>query len=256
MTREQQLAVARIAERYGADASRLELLLLAALVAADDTQRAAQLTKLATIFGADLPSRLESVRQDWDVLPAVTRLPAIAQLLPQIGAASAAHKERWLRVVEAFARVTAPADTTAFALIRVLRHELAPRTTAAAATSAPLTAHTDAVSVLFSLVAHESGAQAPEAYRVGLQDLLPPQRRPPLIPLPLEAARVDAALAALATLHPSVRRAVCAGLARIVARNQSLSVGEADWLRTASILLEAPLPVIRLDLKFDAAASG
>lgn len=253
MTRDQQQAVTAIVERHGADAGKLELLLLAALLAPAEGPRAAQLGRLTNAFGSDLGARIEPVRVEWQATPVVARLAAIVQLLPRIDASGARERARWLLVVSAYARIAQPVDTTAFAITRVLRHALAPRRAAPAGNFPALVEHADAIGVLFSLLAHESGDGALDAYRFGLQDVLPPQRRPPLLAVPIDAARVDAAFEALATLHVAARRAVCAGLARTVARNRVLSVGEADWLRATAVLLDAPIPVLPLDLKLDAA---
>lgn len=254
LTREQQLAVTQVVETHGADAARLELLLVAALLSPGDAARAAQLQKLGTVFGSDVGIRVQPVLAAWGSVPSVGRVAAIMRLLPQVAAAPPDFRARWSRVVSAYARLAQPADTTAFAITRLLLHRLTPRAAEPAAKSPPLVEHADSIGVLFSLLAHESGAEAQDAYRIGLQDVLPPQRRPALLPTPIEAARVDAAFAALASLHLSARRAICAGLARTVARNQELSTGEADWLRASAVLLDAPMPVIRLDLRFENAA--
>lgn len=254
LTREQQLAVTQVVETHGADAARLELLLVAALLSPGDAARAAQLQKLGTVFGSDVGIRVQPALAAWGSVPSVGRVAAIMRLLPQVAAAPPDFRARWSRVVSAYARLAQPADTTAFAITRLLLHRLTPRAAEPAAKSPPLVEHADSIGVLFSLLAHESGAEAQDAYRIGLQDVLPPQRRPALLPTPIEAARVDAAFAALASLHLSARRAVCAGLARTVARNQELSTGEADWLRASAVLLDAPMPVIRLDLRFENAA--
>jgi Zn-dependent protease with chaperone function len=256
MTREQQQAITAIVERHGVDAERLELLLVAALLAPAEASRAAQLRKLAGAFGAGLAARVEPVRIEWQSLPQVARLAAILQLLPQVRGAEERVRARWLRVVSAYARIARPVDTTTFAITRVLRHALAPRRAAPAGPHPALVEQADAIGVLFSLLAHENGAGALDAYRHGLQDVLPPQRRPPLLALPIEAARVDAAFEALATLHVAARRAIGAGLARTVARNRVLSVGEADWLRATAVLLDTPVPVIPLDLRLEAAATA
>lgn len=254
LTREQQLAVTQVVETHGADAARLELLLVAALLSPGDAARAAQLQKLGTVFGSDVGIRVQPALAAWGSVPSVGRVAAIMRLLPQVAAAPPDFRARWSRVVSAYARLAQPGDTTAFAITRLLLHRLTPRAAEPAAKSPPLVEHADSIGVLFSLLAHESGAEAQDAYRIGLQDVLPPQRRPALLPTPIEAARVDAAFAALASLHLSARRAVCAGLARTVARNQELSTGEADWLRASAVLLDAPMPVIRLDLRFENAA--
>lgn len=254
LTREQQLAVTQVVETHGADAARLELLLVAALLSPGEAARAAQLQKLGTVFGSDVGIRVQPALAAWGSVPSVGRVAAIMRLLPQVAAAPPDFRARWSRVVSAYARLAQPADTTAFAITRLLLHRLTPRAAEPAAKSPPLVEHADSIGVLFSLLAHESGAEAQDAYRIGLQDVLPPQRRPALLPTPIEAARVDAAFAALASLHLSARRAVCAGLARTVARNQELSTGEADWLRASAVLLDAPMPVIRLDLRFENAA--
>lgn len=254
LTREQQLAVTQVVETHGADAARLELLLVAALLSPGEAARAAQLQKLGTVFGSDVGIRVQPALAAWGSVPSVGRVAAIMRLLPQVAAAPPDFRARWSRVVSAYARLAQPGDTTAFAITRLLLHRLTPRAAEPAAKSPPLVEHADSIGVLFSLLAHESGAEAQDAYRIGLQDVLPPQRRPALLPTPIEAARVDAAFAALASLHLSARRAVCAGLARTVARNQELSTGEADWLRASAVLLDAPMPVIRLDLRFENAA--
>lgn len=254
MTREQQRALEAFTANISADPSQLEALLLASLLAPEAERRDAQIQKLTALFGADLASRLEPLLTRWKQLPPVARLPTVTALLPQLAAAPADVRGRWLRAVEAFASIVAPTDTTRFAIARVLRHRLSGER--ATTTLSQLPARAESVGILFSLLAHESGAQAQDAFRFGLQDLLPPQRRPAFTPAPIDIARVDAALAGLATLHPSAKRALGAALARVVARDRGLSVGEADWLRATSILLDTPIPVLRLDLKFDAAAGS
>ncbi len=256
MTRTQQLALQQFTASIGDDAAQLDLLLLAALLAPEAERRTAQIQKLTGLFGAGLATRLEPMLARWNQLPPVTRLPAVTALLPQFEAAPDDARARWVRAVDAFARIVAPTDTTRFAITRVLRQRFAGGHSAAPDMPAQLPAQAEAVGILFSLLAHESGAQAQDAFRFGLQELLPPQRRPAFTPAPIDAARVDAAFAGLATLHPSARRALGAALARLVSRDQGLSVGEADWLRATSILLDTPIPVLRLDLKLDAAATA
>ncbi len=256
MTRAQQLALQQFTASIGDDVAQLELLLLAALLAPEAERRTAQIQKLTGLFGADLASHLEPMSARWDALPPVTRLPAVTALLPQFEAAPGDARARWVRAVDAFARIVAPSDTTRFAITRVLRQRFAGGYAAAPQMPAQLPAQAEAVGILFSLLAHESGAQAQDAFRFGLQELLPPQRRPVFTPAPIDAARIDAAFADLATLHPSARRALGAALARLVSRDQGLSVGESDWLRATAILLDMPIPVLRLDLKLDAAATA
>jgi Zn-dependent protease with chaperone function len=256
MTRAQQLALQQFTASIGDDVAQLELLLLAALLAPEAERRTAQIHKLTGLFGADLASHLEPMLARWNQLPPVTRLPAVNVLLPQFEAAPVDARARWVRAVDAFARIVAPSDTTRFAITRVLRQRLSGGRAAAPDMPAQLPAQAEAVGILFSLLAHESGAQAQGAFRFGLQELLPPQRRPAFTPAPIDAARIDAAFADLATLHPSARRALGAALARLVSRDQGLSVGESDWLRATAILLDMPIPVLRLDLKLDAAATA
>jgi Zn-dependent protease with chaperone function len=256
MTRAQQLALQQFTASIGDDVAQLELLLLAALLAPEAERRTAQIHKLTGLFGADLASHLEPMLARWNQLPPVTRLPAVTVLLPQFEAAPIDARARWVRAVDAFARIVAPSDTTRFAITRVLRQRFAGGYAAAPQMLAQLPAQAEAVGILFSLLAHESGAQAQDAFRFGLQELLPPQRRPAFTPAPIDAARIDAAFADLATLHPSARRALGAALARLVSRDQGLSVGESDWLRASAILLDMPIPVLRLDLKLDAAATA
>lgn len=256
LTLEQQRAVTTVVARHGDDAERLELLLIAALLAPVERARTAQLQKLAGVFGSDLAARIAPARLAWETLPAAARLAAIVQLLPRIGRADAGRRAQWLRVVRAYARLAQPADTTAFAITRVLQQTLAPRDVASTAKHPPLHECAAEIGVLLSLLAHQSGERAVEAYRSGLLDLLPPQRWPPLVPAPIDAARVDAAYAVLATLHVAARRAVCAGLARAVASDAVLSVAEADWLRATAVLLDVSTPVVRVDLRMASVAAG
>lgn len=256
LPREQQRLAQQFMTRLESLPDHCEAGFIAALLADAPAARRAQLAKLAPALGPQLFRPLEAVATAWQALPVMARLAVLEPGWPALAALATDRRERLLRVAQAFARITPPADRARFALTRMLSHRL--RGVAAEAASAQLQSELAAIGTLYSLFAHDAGDDPPAAFRAGVQAILPPQNRPALLSSPPDAAAIDAALAALATLHPNARRALCAGLTRIIAQDGWLNAAEMDWLRMTVLCLDTPMPRLPPEIKtqLDQPAAG
>ena len=85
------------------------------------------------------------------------------------------------------------------------------------------------------------------AYKAGIQGLLKPQSRPDYSDTISDAASIDAALARVAQLHPSAKRAFCDALVRALSEDDRLTAPKADLLRMICTFMDWALPSLPLD---------
>jgi hypothetical protein len=93
--------------------------------------------------------------------------------------------------------------------------------------------------------------QGTNAYRAGLMGLLTAQKWDPFPDEWLTPAQLDAAMAALAQVHPTGKRSFAEGMARVLAVGGKLTVPQVDLLRAVCMLIDCPLPVLPVDLVLD-----
>lgn len=248
LPRDQQLPANQFAALIETLPERLDAVFVNALLADAPAARRAQLAKLAPVLGAQCLQSMQRIEAAWQALPAMARLAVLEPLWPDVARLGEAPRTRLRRVAQAFARLAAPADRLRFALTRMLLHRLRESADAPAG-AAQLQSCVVEIGTLYSLFAHDAGMDPPSAFRAGVQAVLPPQNRPVLQTPPPDAAAIDAAFVALGALHPNARRALCAGLTRIIAEDGLLNAAEMDWLRMTSALLDTQMPRLPAELK-------
>jgi Zn-dependent protease with chaperone function len=246
-THSEQLVLATLATAIANDVAPSQALAVTALLAGDSTQQRAQLVRLAPLLGGGVMRAMREVAPAWAQLPEAARLPLLIERLPLIESASGGGAQM-LKIAQAFARVLAPSDRLRFVWSRILLRRLA-APGAAGRRDTALGDHAESLAVVFSMLAQESPAEPAKAYDAGMQTLLPPQRRPEFVTQALSAEQVDRALGALATLHPTAKRAVGTALERVVSHNRQLTVGEAQSLQMISIVADIEMPRLSPDTR-------
>ncbi len=130
---------------------------------------------------------------------------------------------------------------SAHLLATLLRDEIEARTPHG---TASLEAGAADIQVLFSTLARFGAPDervARMAYEAGMQAVFP-MHRPPYVVIDDWATRFGEALRELEKLHPFAKKAVIEGLVKTIAHDDTLSVSEAELLRTVCASLHCPLP--------------
>lgn len=245
LTRDQQNSVAAFLATIDGVAEPAAATVVAALLASHAARRDALRAQLQPVLGESILQHELAIRARFEALEPIARLPTVAALLPQIERADVALRAPLLTTVRAFARQAAIADSHALALTRVLLHRLGPRP-APTATPLQLGACTAETGLLLSLIARH-GSNAGFAYKAGIQGLLKPQGRPDYRDTISDAASIDAALARVAQLHTSAKRAFCDALVRALSEDDRLTAPKADLLRMICTCMDWALPSLPLD---------
>jgi hypothetical protein len=81
--------------------------------------------------------------------------------------------------------------------------------------------------------------------------MLPPQKWLPFPEVPLAPAALDVAIAAVAQIHPTGRRSISEGMARVIAVGGKLTVPQVDLLRGICLLVDCQVPLIPVDVVYD-----
>jgi hypothetical protein len=95
------------------------------------------------------------------------------------------------------------------------------------------------------------GKQGQNAYRAGLMGMLPPTKWAPYPEQPITPAALDSALTAVAQIHPTGRRSLSEGMARVIAVGGRLTVPQVDLLRGICMVVDCPVPLIPIDVVFE-----
>jgi hypothetical protein len=70
---------------------------------------------------------------------------------------------------------------------------------------------------------------------------------------PLAVASLDAAMAAVAQIHPTGKRSFSEGMARVIAVGGRLTVPQVDLLRGICLLVDCQVPEIPVDVVYEEA---
>lgn len=245
LTRDQQNSVAAFLATVDGAADQAASTVVAALLSSHAARRDALRAQLRPVLGESMLQHEQAIRARFEALEPIARLPTVAALLPLIERADARLRAPLLTTARAFARQAAIVDSHALAVTRVVLHRVGPRP-APAATPLQLGACTAEIGLLLSLLARH-GSNAEFAYKAGIQGLLKPQGRPDYSDTISDAASIDAALARVAQLHPSAKRAFCDALVRAVSEDDRLTAPKADLLRMICTCMDWALPSLPLD---------
>ena len=83
--------------------------------------------------------------------------------------------------------------------------------------------------------------------------MLMPQKWAPYPETLITPAALDAALVAIAQIHPTGRRSFSEGMARVIAVGGKLTVPQVDLLRGVCLVVDCPVPLIPIDVVFEEA---
>jgi hypothetical protein len=95
------------------------------------------------------------------------------------------------------------------------------------------------------------GKQGLNAYRAGLMGMLIPAKWAPYPEQLIAPAALDAALAGVAQIHPTGKRSLSEGMARVIAVGGRMTVPQVDLLRGTCLVVDCPMPLIPIDVVFE-----
>ena len=252
LTQEQQSAITEFLAQVEKSAVAVQATFVAAMLASEPAKWRTQLIKLAPLLGIELMKETQAQVARVGALAPPSRLPLLSDLLHALDAMEPADRKRLRAVARAFAPTVATGDMLRFAVTRMLEKRLAKATEQPP--PVPLPDRAPAVCELYAALAQcrfGVDKQGMNAYRAGLMGLLTPQKWSPLPDDLLTPAQLDAALAALAQVHPTGKRSLSEGMARVLAVGGKLTVPQVDLLRAACMIVDCPVPVLPVDVVYD-----
>jgi hypothetical protein len=165
-----------------------------------------------------------------------------------------ADRKRLRAVARAFAPTVATGDMLRFSLTRVIEARLAKA--GEPTTPVPLPERAAAVCELYAALAQcrfGAGKQGQNAYRAGLMGMLIPTKWVPYPEQLITPAALDAALASAAQIHPTGKRSLSEGMARVIAVGGRMTVPQVDLLRGICLIVDCAVPLIPIDVVFEEA---
>jgi Zn-dependent protease with chaperone function len=252
LTPEQQSSITEFLAQVEKSGIAVQATFVAGMLASEPAKWRTQLTKLAPLLGIELMKETQAQVARIAALAPPSRLPLLSDLMHALDAMDPADRKRLRAVTRAFAPTVATGDMLRFALTRMLEKQLAKA--AEQPPPVPLSDRAPAVCELFAALAQcrfGVDKQGTNAYRAGLMGLLTAQKWDPFPDEWLTPAQLDAAMAALAQVHPTGKRSFAEGMARVLAVGGKLTVPQVDLLRAVCMLIDCPLPVLPVDLVLD-----
>ena len=222
-------------------------LTLAVLLSQSAELQATQRRLLESGYGPEVTAHVFAQRDLAQSLAPELRLPAVQQLFPSLRRLSLAERQKLREVVSQLALADARVDVFECCLSLLLASTLYDELSAGAQHgSASLLQETDAIRVLFCVLATQGAkdaAQAARAYDAGISVVLP-EHRPSFGDIADWPGALRDALARLVHLRPFAKKVLIEGLVRCIAHDRTLAVAEAELLRTVCAVLHCPLPPI------------
>lgn len=252
LTQDQQAAVLKFVAHAETSHVSVQAAYVATMLAAEAAKWRTQLTRLAPLLGIELMKESQNAVGRVAALAAPARLPALTDLLPALEGLDPAERKKLRAVARGFAPTVAIGDMLRFAVTRILEKRLAKA--AEAPPPLPLPERAAAVCELYAALAQcrfGAGKQGQNAYRAGLMGMLPPQKWGAFPEALLTPAALDAALAAIAQVHPTGKRSFSEGMARVIAVGGHLTVPQVDLLRATCLVVDCPVPVLPVDVVFE-----
>jgi hypothetical protein len=249
---EQQASITTFIAQYEKHSIAVQASFVATMLASEPAKWRTQLTRLAPLLGIDLFKETQAQIARIAALAPVARLPLLVDLLVLLDTMDPAHRKRLRAVARGFAPTVATGDMLRFAVTRILEKRLAKA--AELPPPVPLPERAAAVCELFAALAQcrfGAGKQGQNAYRAGLMGMLPPQKWIPFPETLITPAALDAAFAALVQVHPTGRKSLSDGMARVIAVGGQLTVPQVDLLRAACIVIDCAVPVLPVDVVFE-----
>jgi len=243
--RELRLAMPPVLSEFVESSGRARALVLALLLSRNESVRERQLALLANSTN---DSEMAVVRETIPVaesLALMLRLPALLQIFPALRRLPIGERQKLAKLADNLIRADARVDVFEFCLAHLLstllRDELQARVPHGKLSLGE--AEPD-IQVLFAKLA-DFGATDPKqarmAYEAGMHAVLP-MHRPPWVDIENWPQRLGESLRRLEKLQPFAKKALIEGLVKTIAHDGSLSVPEAELLRTVCAGLHCPLP--------------
>jgi Zn-dependent protease with chaperone function len=233
----------------------LQGIFVGAMLATDPTQQMAQLARIGPTLGLEVTRAARELAPTLGGIPPAARLPVLVALLPALVEIDGERQSKLRKVAQAFAPHVAAGDWFRYAVTRILEPALVREhaQTRALATNAPLNERGAAVgTLLLAMTQSRFGIGAGEkAYRRALVAVLPPAKWPPMSSVAVDAAALDAALAALLDLSDAATKIVVEGLVASTAETGVLCAPQIDLLRAVCILLDVPLPYLPVEFRIE-----
>jgi Zn-dependent protease with chaperone function len=225
------------------DAARA--LLLALAVESDANVRERQLRFIAQQLGEQTAKAAGELMSDVAALAAEQRLPMLLALFPTLRQLGHDERLQLMSCLNGMLQREGHPSLQAYSLRKLaqvhLRDGMDARTRIG---RTPLSSASQDLQTLFSVLAqhgHISETEARRAYEAGMYQLLP-RDRPAFTQIANWQPTLDLALSRLDQLAPVAKEQLIEGLAKTVAHDQQLTVGEAELLRVVCATLHCPLP--------------
>jgi hypothetical protein len=207
--------------------------------------RAAQLEALLKLGDAHLPEQVSGAATALRTCPPEARLPIVDLALPALRRLSSAQFEQLREAVDRLVHADSRIGLFEYTLQRVLMRHLALHFDRPGAAPAPIDA-SEAVSILFSVLAHAASANAADAARsfaAACAELSRGRLRPVLLPRErCDLRALDGALARLCETAPRLRAEILAACVAAVASDGKVTITEGELLRAIADSLGCPIP--------------
>jgi Zn-dependent protease with chaperone function len=249
---EQQAAIGAVVARVEASPVAVQATFVATMLAAEPSKWRTQLTRLAPLLGIELFKETQAQIERLAHLAPTARLPLLTDLLTLLDSLEPADRKKLRAVARAFASTVATGDMLRFAVTRIVERKMAKATEEPA--PVPLPDRAAAVCDLYAALAQcrfGAGKQGQNSYRAGLMGMLPPQKWAPYPEALFTPAAIDAALAAVAQVHPTGKRSFSEGLARVIAVGGRLTASQVDLLRAICLVVDCQVPLLPIDVVFE-----
>jgi Zn-dependent protease with chaperone function len=254
LSQDQQIAIGRFVSSVEQSSVAVQATFVATMLASEPAKWRTQLTRLAPLLGIELFKATQAqVARIAELAPA-SRLPLLTDLFTLLDTMDPADRKRLRAIARAFAPTVATGDMLRYSLTRMIEKRLAKA--AAESAPVPLPERASAIGELYAALAQcrfGAGKQGQNAYRAGLMGMLPPQKWAPYPDALVAPAALDTTLAALAQIHPTGRRSLSEGMARVIAVGGRLTVPQVDLLRGVCMVVDCQVPLIPIDVVFEEA---
>jgi Zn-dependent protease with chaperone function len=254
LSQDQQVEIGKFVAGVETSGIAVQATFVATMLASEPAKWRTQLTRLAPLLGIELFKATQAqVARIAELAPA-SRLPLLTDLFSLLDSMEPTDRKRLRAIARAFAPTVATGDMLRFSLTRMIEKRLAKATEESA--PVPLPERAPAVCEIYAALSQcrfGAGKQGQNAYRAGLMGMLPPQKWAPYPEVLVTPAALDATLAALAQIHPTGRRSLSEGMARVIAVGGRLTVPQVDLLRGICMVVDCPVPLIPIDVVFEEA---
>jgi hypothetical protein len=225
---------------------------VAGMLASEPAKWRMQLAKLGPVLGIELMKETQAQVARIAQLSPAARLPALQDLMSLLDAMDPAHRKRLRAVARAFAPTVATFDMFRFVLTRLLEKKLSKAKDPLP--PVPLPDRAASACTIYSALAQcrfGAGRQGQNSYRAGVMGMLPPKQWASYPDALLTPAELDLAIAELAQVHPTGKRAFSEGMARVISVGGRLTVPQVDLLRGICPLLDCAVPVLPIDVVYE-----